>query len=72
VTPATRAAARTAGFSAPSAAGGEILIDSAGWLRESWRPGEQPDWRDPDVLLSRIAAIEAAPLAAAPVAHHVH
>jgi mono/diheme cytochrome c family protein len=66
-----RAYALVAGF-VPPAAGAEILIDSAGWLRESWRPGEQPDWRDPDVLLSRIAAIEAAPVAAAPVAHHVH
>jgi hypothetical protein len=51
--------------------GAEFLIDAAGWLRASWRPGQTPAWSDPAVLRETVARI-AATAVAAPAVHHVH
>jgi hypothetical protein len=55
-----------AGGMAPDAlAGTQFLVDSQGWLRARWRPGDSPDWTAPQALPVMVARIRTHPLAAA-------
>jgi mono/diheme cytochrome c family protein len=51
--------------------GAEFLIDAAGWLRASWRPGQTPAWSDPAVLRAAVART-ATTVVAAPAVQHMH
>ena len=71
--PATLAAyALVAGVAPDAAAGTQFLVDTGGWLRALWRPGDPPGWTDPAALVSEIAHIRNEPLAMPAGAQHVH
>ena len=50
----------------------QALADQNGWLRVRWRPGDSPDWNDPQVLTTVIRDIVAHPLAVAAGGGHAH
>jgi mono/diheme cytochrome c family protein len=64
--------AMLAGKDARGSDGTEFLVDASGTLRAIWSPGDQPDWRDANVLQREIAAIRDAPPAMRTQGSHVH
>jgi copper resistance protein D len=66
------ALAMLAGKDARDSDGTEFLVDASGSLRAIWSPGDQPDWRDVDVLQRETAAIRDAPSAMRTQGSHVH
>ena len=71
--PATLAAyALVAGVAPDAAAGTQFLVDTGGWLRALWRPGDPPGWTDPAALVSEVARICSEPLATPAGAQHAH
>src|SRR5579863_2677507 len=50
-----------------------FLIDRDGYLRAAWRPGDTPDWSNPETLAREVAAMGRLKLAPAAVPNvHVH
>jgi putative copper resistance protein D len=50
----------------------EFLVDTEGNVRSSWYPGMIPDWRQTDVLKTRIDEIRRRPVASSSRAAHAH
>jgi putative copper export protein/mono/diheme cytochrome c family protein len=53
-------------------AGSQFLIDPKGYLRARWRPGDLPDWTEPDAFLAKIEEIRSHPVATYVRPVHVH
>jgi hypothetical protein len=66
------ALAMLAGKDARDSDGTEFLVDASGSLRAIWSPGDEPDWRDVNVLQRETAAIRDAPPAMRTQGSHVH
>ena len=53
-------------------AGSQFLVNSNGWLRARWRPGEAGGWTTPKRLATRVQALAEHPLPADPASGHTH
>jgi putative copper export protein/mono/diheme cytochrome c family protein len=60
------------GEDADSLDGTRFLVDSEGWLRARWRPGDPASWADPGALQAEIEKILSNPLTAETEHSHVH
>jgi putative copper resistance protein D len=60
------------GVTSDSLAGSEFLIDTNGWLRARWRPGEPGGWPSAHLLTARVRVLARSPLPAGPLVAHVH
>jgi putative copper export protein len=61
------------GTTSDSLAGSQYLVDTNGWLRARWRPGEAGGWTTPKRLATRVQALTEHPLPSDPAngqAHH--
>jgi putative copper export protein len=60
------------GATSDALAGSQILIDTNGWLRSVWRPGQPGGWESPARLAARVTALAEHPLPADAASGHVH